>query len=186
MAEWDVAGQGLLDEGMAAWQAGRRAEAEALYRQVVERFPLRPEGYNKLGTVYANARELDEAEQYFRQALSRDARHVPALTNLGNIYLERGDVDEAIRLYLLALNADSEYAPAHRNLAIAYRRQGRISLFVSHWKRSQRLTVKGWRNDAKVPLAGGLRLGEPLRAGRLWWWIAIGVLVVVLFHRVRV
>ncbi len=154
--EWDHHGQVWLEQGTKAWETGQHEEATQFFNRIVDRYPNRPEGYNKLGVIYAEMGQHEYAEKYFLYALSKETLHVPALTNLGNVYLERGEIDEAIKHYTLALQTDPEYPPAHRNLAIAYRRLGRIGPSVRHLKRSQWLETRE-RVSADQPLSGDTR-----------------------------
>ncbi|POB12075.1 MAG: tetratricopeptide repeat protein [Sulfobacillus thermosulfidooxidans] len=159
---WDSQGQTWLMQGTHAWEGGEREQALDIFHRIIDAYPERPEGYNKIGVIYAETGQLDDAEKYFLYALSKDRMHVPALTNLGNIYLERGQLTEAIQHYALALQADPEYPPAHRNLGVAYRRQGRIGASVSHLKRSQRLEAR--RLDEKARAERRLQPG-PAKSG---------------------
>lgn len=162
--------------------------AESFFRLLVQDYPKRPEGYNKLGMVMAETGHLEEAERYFLRALAQDRTHAPALTNVGNIYLERGETEQAIQHYLLALQNDPDYPPAHRNLGVAYKRQGRYSAYVSHFKRSQRLdnrrTREAFRLGAKGASSGARRL-MPRIPSFVWLvFVLIGVaLIVSVFHR---
>ncbi len=176
----------MLMEGTQAWQSGHRDEAMGLFQAVVDQYPERPEGYNKIGVIYAQTGELEAAERYFLTALTKDRAHAPSLTNLGNIYLERGELDNAIQHYTLALAADANYAPAHRNLSVAYRKQGHLNRSVTHLKRSQRLETQRQREDFRTERA--LRTGHAppaqkargngrfaLSSRNIWWIVIIGV-----------
>ncbi len=173
----------MLMDGTQAWQSGHRDQAMSIFQEVVDQYPERPEGYNKIGVIYAQTAELDTAERYFITALTKDRAHAPSLTNLGNIYLERGELENAIQHYTLALVSDPNYAPAHRNLSVAYRKQGHLNRSVTHLKRSQRLETQRQREDFRTERA--LRTGHaPPRpkaetgrrfsfSSRNIWWILI-------------
>lgn len=189
MAEWKTDGQDVLARGNGAWDRGDRLNAEKLFRQLAQDFPDRPEGYNKIGMVFAETGQLNEAEQYFLRALAQDRTYAPALTNLGNIYLERGQTGEAIQHYMLALQSDPEYPAAHRNLGVAYRRQGRYSSYVSHFRRSQRLdnrrSRQNFRRRSGASISGSKK---PMGASvpSFVWLILAGVgvvLILTVFHR---
>ncbi|HBQ96396.1 MAG TPA: hypothetical protein DD856_16470 [Sulfobacillus sp.] len=181
---WDHEGQLWLAEGTQAWESGNRQEATEIFNRIMDEYPDRPEGYNKLGVMYAETGQLGKAEKYFLFALSKEARHVPSLTNLGNIYLERGQLDEAIKHYTLALQTDPEYPPAHRNLAIAYRRMGRIAPSVAHLKRSQILETRQLRTR-QTPRIPNQEQGEKVSPHRTrlwlrqWIWIILGVVLAI-------
>jgi len=173
--QWDEQGQQLLSRGNAYWQRGDREEALKTFQELIDHFPDRPEGYNKMGVILAETGQLEQAEHFFLEALARDRLHVPALTNMGNICLERGDIPTAIQHYHLALEVDPEYAPAHRNLAVAYRRDGKMGAFVRHFKRSQRL--EGDAERRRFLTQKGQSTGWLI----YWPWIlaAIGVIVIL-------
>ncbi|MHB1611571.1 MAG: tetratricopeptide repeat protein [Sulfobacillus sp.] len=192
LQDWDIAGQKLLIEGTRAWQSGHRDEAMAKFQEIVDKYPERPEGYNKIGVIFAQKGSLDEAEKYFLAALAKDRMHAPALTNLGNIYLERGDLETAIQHYTLAISVDVEYAPAHRNLSVAYRRQGHLNRSVTHLKRSQRLETQRQRDEFRAERA--IRAGQTPPAtkpgfGRrgfsssMVWWILVAGIIIYLVLR---
>ncbi len=184
MAEWSSRGEQLLHEGTEAWARGDRAAAEDAFNRLLDDFPERPEGYNKVGVILADSGRIDDAERYFLTALSKDRQYAPALTNLGNIYLERGDMEQAVQHYLLALQSDPDYPPAHRNLGVAYRRQGKYSAFVSHFKRSQRLDNQ--REREEVRRRRGQALGFRLPTiPPIILWILVAVGVVIIFTVVR-
>lgn len=188
--DWDVAGQKLLVEGTYAWQTGHHEEAMHKFEELIERYPERPEGYNKMGVVFAQKGSLGEAEQYFLTALAKDRMHAPALTNLGNIYLERGELELAVQHYTLALSVDAEYAPAHRNLSVAYRRLGRLNQSVTHLKRSQRLETQRQRDEFRAERA--VRAGQaPPKPSRsrprsisMVWWILLAAIAIYFIIRI--
>ncbi len=174
----------LLNQGDRAWSAGRIDEAINRYQTLTERFPDRPDGYNKLGVVYAEIRDLGRATEYFLRALEHDQEHVASLSNLGNIYLEQGEVTTAIWYYSRALEADPEYPPAHHNLAVAYRRQGNVRDSVRHLKQAERY------ERSRRPLAPARRApASPLRlshvfSGARWWWLLLVLAALVVLPRV--
>lgn len=186
MSDWEEKGEILFNTGNAAWERGDLLNAEKLFRQLVQEFPDRPEGYNKIGVIFAETGQLQEAEQYFLRALAQDRAHAPALTNLGNIYLERGQNDEAVQHYMLALQTDPEYAAAHRNLGVAFRRQGRYSSYVSHFKRSQRLDNRQARDAVRKRRVSSAKDGAPAIRIPSFVWLAlaaVGVIVILTVFR---
>ena len=72
MAEWSSRGEQLLHEGTEAWARGDRAAAEDAFNRLLDDFPERPEGYNKVGVILADSGRIDDAERYFLTALSKD------------------------------------------------------------------------------------------------------------------
>ena len=174
----------LLNQGDREWSAGRIDEAIKRYQTLAERFPDRPDGYNKLGVVYAEIRELDRATEYFLRALEHDQEHVASLSNLGNIYLERGEVTTAIWYYSRALDADPEYPPAHHNLAVAYRKQGNLRDFVRHLKQAERYERSRHRSaPSRHAPVSPFRLPHVLSGAR-WWWLLLALAALMVLPRV--
>ncbi|MCY0881575.1 MAG: tetratricopeptide repeat protein [Firmicutes bacterium] len=187
---WTEDGKQWLTQGEKARNAGNLDEAQKCFFQVIRHFPDKPDGYNKMGVVFAQRKELDQAQKYFEQALACDSQYVPALTNLGNIFLEQGEWQKAQDYYQMALALDSDYSPAHRNLAVALRRQGSIGLSVRSLKQSIRLERRQAKERRKVGMQD--KSGQSVQKNKqknLWalrkilrWiiWIVVGVLAIEL------
>lgn len=185
----------ILADADTEWHYGHFDEAEKRYRDVVEKFPDRPEGYNKVGVIYAERRNLEEARAWFQSALSKDPAYAPSLTNLGNLLLEDGKVDDAIVYYTMAINSDQTYVPAHRNMAVALRRQGRYFESVRHLRRSGTNVMGNLGNFGFTPPPNDPRIPDPrTRPGKrvrgrpnfglILMFILIGIFVLIkVLHR---
>ena len=184
MPDWDTEGRPVLQRGEAAWRVAREPEALAMFQRLLDEFPDRPEGYNKMGVVEAQRKHFDLAQQWFQRALAVDPDHAPAMANLGNVYFERGMYDEALAQYGLALYHDSNCIPAHKGMAAVMRKQGRVRDSVHHMKQSDRLAVRGTRPASPLGIGGGTSSSR--RGFRLeyLYWVAIAVAVVYLLSRV--
>ena len=201
--EFATAGQALLQDGEAAWREGRQQDADRLFRELARRFPDHPEGFNKVGVVYAQQKDLDQAREWFQRALAVDGRYPPALTNLGNLLLEGGQTQEAIAYYTLALQHNPSYGPAHKNLAVALRRQGRHFEAVRHLRRGDRLEMGGlggwglgglgtlgWATPPPVggsppPRPQGPPRGRPAGRPAYWVWLIVALAVVFLVRLLK-
>jgi tetratricopeptide (TPR) repeat protein len=184
MPDWDTEGRPVLERGEAAWRVAREPEALAMFQRLLDEFPERPEGYNKMGVVEAQHKHFDVAQKWFQRALAVDPDHAPAMANLGNLYFERGMYDEALAQYGLALYHDANCIPAHKGMAAVMRKQGRVRDSVHHLKQSDRLAVRGPRPASPFALGGGT--SSPRRRFRLeyLYWVALAVAVVYLLARV--
>lgn len=175
--DWETEGRGLLDRGESAWYAGHEPQALAAFQQLLDNFPDRPEGYNKMGVVAAQHRHLDEAMQWFQRALGCDAEYAPALANIGNLYFERGQYDEAVAQYGRALYYDDGCIPAHKGMAAVLRKRGQVRDSIHHLKQGDRLAVRGRRPPPAGSLRSGAARGRRFRFEYLYWGaIAVGVL----------
>jgi len=112
---------------------------------------------------------IDKAQIYYR---------------LGNIYIDNGDLSRAEYAYKRALDVDSDHVNAMHNLAIVYKRQGKISLFVKTYKKSQRMEVLHPRKtqlgrDQKKRLR---RLGTKIMLGMLGVGAIIAIVIFLVFR----
>jgi Flp pilus assembly protein TadD len=74
-------------QGVLLADAGRRPEAEAVYRRLTQDFPELAEPYNNLAVLYAAEGRLDEARDALETALRNDPAYRTAQENLGDIYV---------------------------------------------------------------------------------------------------
>ena len=99
-------------------QAGRLAEAEAIYRQILAAQPNHVDALHLLG-VLLHQRGQREGVAMIRQAVALQPNHVQALSNLGTILKDVGEIDEAIACCRRAIALQPNLAPAHNNLGAA-------------------------------------------------------------------
>ena len=105
----------LFDAAMRQHQAGRMAEAEALYRQVLAAEPGHPDALHGVGILaYQNGRLEEAADLIGRAVAALDAPEF--LTNLGAVLHELGRFDEAAAVYRRALAKQPASPGAHNNL----------------------------------------------------------------------
>jgi lipoprotein NlpI len=96
-----------MASAIAEHQAGRFAEAEALYRQVLDRQPQDVDALRLLGVVRFQRGDVPAAERLLRQALSIAPNYAKAHDNLAYVYNGAGRNDEA----LAAVRRAVELAP---------------------------------------------------------------------------
>jgi len=93
----------LLVDAQAAWLAGDATRAEALYAEVVDRYPDDVEAWFLLGDVLVHhnpyrGRSIAEARPALERAIALDAEHLNATGQLARIAALEGRVDELGRL----------------------------------------------------------------------------------------
>jgi hypothetical protein len=89
----------LLDSARSKQRQYRLAEAERLYRRVLERSPHDSEALSGMGELDLLRGTLDLAELHFQQALSANADYIPALVAAADIRWQSGRFEEARQLY---------------------------------------------------------------------------------------
>jgi tetratricopeptide (TPR) repeat protein len=115
-----------LKAGLSAQRAGRVAEAERDYRDVLAKDPNNKYAYYNLGLIAQQAGQSQDAEEDYRVVLRLDPDYEPALFNLA-ILRTSPDVNEAISLYRHAIAVSPGYAAAHLNLGFALKQTGKSS-----------------------------------------------------------
>lgn len=97
-------------------QAGRTAQAEAIYRQVLDLVPNHPDAQHLLGAIALKEGNLDVAINYIRKAIKINPSNPEYHSNVGFALHEQGQLDEALKAYRQALALKPDYAGALYNL----------------------------------------------------------------------
>jgi len=125
-----------LELAMQHHQAGRLAEAEALYRQILATQPEHAEALHLLGVIAVQVGRHDAAVEWIRKAVALDPKNPEAHSNLGVACRALGRLDEAIAAYRRALELQPDYPQAHNNLGAALAAQGRLDEAIAAFRRA--------------------------------------------------
>ncbi len=117
-------------------QAGRLAQADAAYRQVLQQNPRHADALHMLGVLAAQANRRDIALDLIRQAIAIRPGFADAQNNLGNVLKELGRTDEAIAAYREAIRIKPNYSSAHSNLGNALRDKGLLEEAVAAYRQA--------------------------------------------------
>jgi protein O-GlcNAc transferase len=113
-----------LDEALDHHRAGRLAEAETLYRQILRENPRHAEALHLLGALAAQTGRGEAAVDLIRQAVAIEPNFPEALGNLGKILLDLGRPEEAMAACRQAIAVNPGYADAYSKLGMALRERG--------------------------------------------------------------
>lgn len=152
-----------FEHALAEHQAGRLANAEAAYREVLAENPGHVDALHFLGVIAYQLGKHTQAVEWITQALTQYERNVPAHTNLGKAYQAHGEPDRAIACYRRALELEPDYFDAHLHLAHAHAFRGETREALA-WYRS---ALSRAPEDPAVRCALGNAfddLGEPEQA----------------------
>jgi predicted O-linked N-acetylglucosamine transferase (SPINDLY family) len=120
-------------------QAGRPAEAEALYRQILEAEPSHPEALHLLGLLVHQRGQHDIAVRLIQQAIASSPHIANYHNNIGEAYRALGKLAEAVGHYHRALALQPDLAEAHNNLGIVLKDQGQLEGAMAHYQRALEL-----------------------------------------------
>src|SRR5436190_10359185 len=107
---------------MGHHQAGRFAQAESLYRQVLAKNPNHDGALHLLGVLALQVNRADLATEFLSRAVALQPTIPAYQSNLGNALTTQGKLDEAIACYRRALALNPDLADTHNNLGIALNR----------------------------------------------------------------
>jgi len=107
-------------------QAGRLAEAEALYRQILAAQPRHAEALHHLGVIANQVGRHELAVDLIRQAIDISPNNPAACSNLGIALRKLGRLDDAAAACRHAINLKPDYLEAHINLANVLRQEGQF------------------------------------------------------------
>jgi tetratricopeptide (TPR) repeat protein len=88
-----------LNYGVALYQAGRQAEAEKAYRQVIVLAPKNAQAYVDLESLYINERRFEEAIAMYKRAIAIDPNDATPYFDLGVMFQELGQDQDALVFY---------------------------------------------------------------------------------------
>ena len=126
----------LFRQGNAAQAAGDFAEAEQVFRRVIQLDPQNAGPYNNLGNALYEQGNLEEAIASYRRAIELAPQYAYAHRNLGNALRAQGNLEEAIANYRRAIEIDPQYTNAYNSLGNALRAQGNLEEAIASYRRA--------------------------------------------------
>jgi Tfp pilus assembly protein PilF len=148
--------EAVLQQAMLHHRAGRPAEAERLYRGILQARPDHPGISNNLGLALKDQGKLEEAAATFQRVLAVRPDDALAHCNLGNVLKLRGELAEAAACYRRAIALQPGMVLAHRNLGAVLCESGHLAVSFASFRRHAEL--------AYGTLASPARGGEPIPA----------------------
>ena len=112
-------------------QAGRLAEAEAIYRQILTAAPQHADALHMLGVIAGQTGRSELAVDLIRQAIAFAPGVADFHSNLGEAYRASGKLDEAIAAYRRAIALRPDLAEAHSNLGNALWENGQADAAIA-------------------------------------------------------
>jgi tetratricopeptide (TPR) repeat protein len=106
-----------MEQAQQHMEAGRFAEAEAIYRSLLEHDAGNTEALYMLAMARRAQGDLDEAIGLVEQAADQEPDNVNVQYTLATLHMDRRSVDEARRAYLKALQIDPLHLDSHNGLA---------------------------------------------------------------------
>ena len=113
----------LITKGQQFLQAGDLAQADILYRRVLQLAPRHIDALHLLGVIAHRSGKLSLAIDLISQAIKENSSIASFHLNLGNVFKELERPEEAVTCYQAALRINPNYTKAHNNLGVIFRDQ---------------------------------------------------------------
>ena len=127
----------LYQLGAALDRAGRDAESEKMFRDVIGRDPLDAGALNYLGYMLAeHGRSLDEAAGFIQRALKIEPGNPSFLDSLGWAYLQQGKLDLADEPLTTAAAKLPRNSVIQEHLGDLRQKQGRHADAIAAWQKA--------------------------------------------------
>jgi len=108
-------------------RAGRLAEAESLYRQILNHQPGNVQVLGLLGALLGQQGRFDAAEQMLRRVVAIDPKAARAHFNLGCALRDQGKIAEAAESYAKAVQQEPDFFDGFFNLGLAFSDLGKAA-----------------------------------------------------------
>jgi len=115
----------VLEQALTLHEAGRLAEAENLYRQILQAEPDHAEALHCLGILAYQVGKWGTAAALIGRVITLRPDFAEAHYNLGNALDELGNRDQAAASYRRALTLKPDYVEAYYNLGLLLQGQGK-------------------------------------------------------------
>jgi protein O-GlcNAc transferase len=120
-------------------QAGRLAEAEAGYRQILSRNPSHPQALHLLGVIAGQTGHGETAIDLIGRAIRFEPDFAEAHSNLGSILKDNGRLEESIASCRRAIQLNPDYPEAYYNLGNALAAKGWFADAIAAYQRAIQL-----------------------------------------------
>jgi predicted O-linked N-acetylglucosamine transferase (SPINDLY family) len=125
-----------LELALEHHQAGRLAEAERIYKQVLEVDPNHPQALHLLGLIAHQCGKHELAIELIEKTIRIDPSKAHYRNNLGEAYRAVGRAGDAEQQYGAALLLNPAYTEAHNNLGNALLDLGRLEEAEQSYRRA--------------------------------------------------
>jgi len=135
-------------------RAGRLAEAEAIYREILAENPQDADALNLLGVIARQRGNLPAAIDLISQAVRLRPDFADAHGNLASVLKDAGQPDAAADLYRRTIQLNPNYAKAHHGLGDVLAGNGQLDEAIDSYRRA--VQIKPDFIDAHYGLAYAL------------------------------
>jgi protein O-GlcNAc transferase len=165
-----------FESGVSHHRAGRLAEAERIYRQILASHPDHVDVLHLLGALASQLNKLDDAEELVRRVIRLKPDSAEAHNTLGLVLAGKGEFEGAVDSFRRAIQINPNQGEWCVNLGNALKKVGQIDEAIALYRRA--IGLKPDLADAYNNLGNGLRdkgqLEEAISSYRQAIWLKPG------------
>lgn len=160
--------QEALDLAWQHQQAGKLAEAEHVYRQILAAVPNQADAWHRLGILAMQAHNPAAAVDAINRAIDINPHDAAYYLNLGNAYQALGRSEEALKNFRLAVKVNRVWPDGHYALGLALVRANLLHEAAVELAETTRLAPLNAQafNELGIVLARAGRMDEAAEAFR--------------------
>jgi Tfp pilus assembly protein PilF len=141
--------------GLQYHRAGQLAQAEQMYRRVLETDADNADALCHLGGLYLAQGQLGEAVAVLQQVMQLRPDSVELGNDLGVVFAQQGKLDQAVARFRQVIQSRPDYADAYNNLGIVLSQQGKLIEAVSSYQQALRIKADYAEAHSNMGLALG-------------------------------
>jgi tetratricopeptide (TPR) repeat protein len=126
----------MLGNAVRLHRAGRLAEAERIYREILEIDARHADSLNLLGMIAYQGGRHELAAETIRRAIAINERQSSYHSNLGTVLQAQGNLKEAVACYQRALALNPNQSEPHINLGTILQAQGKLTEAAACYERA--------------------------------------------------
>jgi tetratricopeptide (TPR) repeat protein len=137
-----TANSGDFERAIQFHQGGRLAEAENLYRHILQTEPQRADVWWNLGLACFTSGNLAEAAASLRRAVKADPHHAGAYGDLGAVLAQQGNLSEAETALRESVRLRPDQFDAFTNLGMVLAEQRKLNEAVEAYRKAIQLNPR--------------------------------------------
>jgi len=142
----------VLERARDLHTKGYLPEAEALYREMLQRSPRHADAMNSFGILCAQRGDKASALEWIGRAVAIDSESAAYRFNYGKALLQVGRAGEACEALERAASLDSGYAEAYHELGLARSQAGNLEGAEAAFRRALALQPRSWEVHSNLGL----------------------------------
>jgi Tfp pilus assembly protein PilF len=159
----------LLDQALGHHRAGRLAQAEPLYREILAGDPTHSDAWHLLGLLAHQTGNHQAAGELISRAIAANGAVATYYNSLGEVLRVMGIHHQAIAAYEDALRQDPSFAEAHNNMGTVYQNEGQFAKALACYERAMALNP-GYANAHYNRARTWLSQGDYVRGWAEYEW----------------